>query len=190
MGRKLHKKIVGKESSGVETVETFLKKISYQATDERLQSLTKKYSLMGHIAESAVGDIRLIRAKKATDSKSFLNVAGHTMVQKTIDLHDQSVWALVKNLSNKTKTLRGQSHNDLIFMDGSRKEVVLWESLYGSPWRPHSNIAKIAWTTKTLAENRDGASKLVLCNEFLNEAAVGWILSRHLADKVPHVIKQ
>lgn len=180
---------VGK-SSGPETVETFLKKISQQAKPERLETLAKKWTLMGHIAESAVGDIRLIRAKKSTDSKNFLNVAGLTMVQKTIDLHDQSIWALVKNLSHKVKTLRGQTHEDLLFMDGSRKQVVEWHSLFGSPWQSHSNIAKIAWTKKVLSEERDGARSILLCNEFLNEACVGQILTRHLADKVPHVIRQ
>ena len=111
-------------------------------------------------------------------------------VRKSMGLEQQNHWALVKSVEAKMKTLRGTDGSLIVFSDASKRQVRQWASIYGFPYKGKAQVSKIAYVFRKLARERDGATRLALCNEFLNEAAVGQIISRHIASKVPHFVKQ
>lgn len=150
------------------SIRKFLKDASYNGRSKY------EFEICGEIAESAIGKIQLVKVK------------GQSMpwILKTLDLHEQNFYAMVQNLSVKKKTLRGSDISHLLFTSGSRTECRTWARTYYKQTK--TRLAKVAWISKDLEFERDSAKTLLLCNEFLNEACVGKLVS---SLNVPHVVK-
>lgn len=144
----------------------FLKDASYNGQSKYA------FEICGEIAEGAIGKIELVKVKNEN----------MPWVLKTLDLKDQNFFAMVHGLSARKKTLRGCSIDHIDFTSSSRRECRKWAHTY----HKKSRIAKIAYVTKELQVPRDSAKTILLCNEFLNEATVGLIVSKL---EIPHVIK-
>lgn len=106
-------------------------------------------------------------------------------ILKTLDLQDQNVWALTKN--NKRTTVRGLDAANIVFMTNRKSEAREFQSTWASTLPDGTLVSKIAFINGGLIK-RDGATRLALCNEYLNEALVGLILSETIP-KVPHFVK-
>ena len=150
------------------SIRKFLKDASYNGRSKY------EYEICGEIAESAIGKIQLVKVK------------GQSVpwILKTLDLHEQNFYAMVQGLSVKKKTLRGSDISHLVFTSGSRTECRTWAHTYYKHTK--TRLAKIAWVSKELDNQRDDAKTLILCNEFLNEACIGKLVS---SLNLPHVVK-
>ncbi len=69
------------------------------------------------------------------------------------------------------------------FASSSRSECREWADIYN---HPTTFLSKICWVTQDLQKERDLAKTILFCNEYLNEAAVGLIVSQL---KIPNVVK-
>jgi serine/threonine protein kinase len=148
-------------------IRKFVKKISYNGQPK------SDIEAFGTIGEGALGSIDLVKAQ------------GHKepLVLKAMDLPSQNVYCISKGLSAKKKTLRGSGRNCVEYLGESAKDCRLWAHLYkGRTIQP----CKIAWLTTDMIKGRDNAKTILHCNEYINEAAVGRIVSKL---PVPNVIR-
>jgi len=149
-----------------------LHKISKEGSPE------KPVRVGGRLHDSAVGAIYYAQYKD-DESQAF--------VLKSIDLNEQNLYAVTKN--NKKTTIRGLDAKNILFLSNSKSEAKEWQTLWCKsdvyPERHNTVVAKVCWTEELI--NRDKAKQLVLCNEYLNEAMVGFVLTKHL--RVPHFVK-
>lgn len=122
------------------------------------------------IAESALGTIRVVRSAK-----------NEVLIVKTLNLEDQNIYAITRGLSKRT--LRGTSSDNIDFISSSRTECREWVETFKHPAK---HVSKICWITETLKQERDLAKTVLYCNEYLNEAAVGLIVSQLL---IPNVVR-
>lgn len=138
-------------------------------------------TLGSKLFESALGSIYFA---KLLNSKSF--VKEQSVILKTLDLKVQNTWAVT--LFNKKTTLRNFSSSKVLFMHQDKNEAKEWLETWCHKFglgRESALLCKIAWICED--SNRDGATKIMRLNEYLNEAMVGLILSKYL--KVPHFVK-
>ena len=129
--------------------------------------------------ESALGSIyfsKLLHNKNYDEEKS--------VILKTLNLSEQNIWAIT--LENKKTTLRNFPAKKVLFMHQEKDEAKDWLNTWCRKikGRESALLCKIAWIQEDCA--RDGATKVMRLNEYLNEAFVGLVLSRHL--KVPHFV--
>lgn len=122
------------------------------------------------IAESALGTIRVVRSAN-----------NEVFIVKTLNLEDQNIYAITHDL--KKRTLRGTLANSIDFLSSSRTECREWAQTYKHPTK---HVAKICWLTDNLKQERDLAKTIFYCNEYLNEATVGLIVSQLL---IPNVVR-
>ena len=129
----------------------------------------------GVLHESAAGAIHLASYKN--------RAAGDpdALILKTIELGDQNVWAIVQH---KRTTARGIDQSKIVMMTMQKSEAIEWLECFG-PADPNLSVAKVAYAWAPC--QRDGATKALLCNEYLNEALVGHIVTKNL-QSVPHFI--
>lgn len=162
-------------------MRTFLKNASYKGEPKF------EFEVSGEIAKSALGAINVVRADKQSEP----------WVLKTVDLGEQNIYAMVKGVGPKKKTIRGSDVSFVVYTDTSRRACKEWAALYragapqgaaAGPHGPHGHLklVKIAWVTKDLKTPRDGAKSILMCNEFLNEACVGRVASQL---QLPHIVK-
>ena len=128
----------------------------------------------GRINESSVGTIHLAHYKHKSEPE--------TMILKSIDLNEQNVFAVTEN--NKRTTLRGQDYSVITYLSTSKSECQDWLKTFAED-RETALVSKIAFALKKTTS--DGATASYACNEYLNEAMVGLVLSRNT--KLPHFIK-
>jgi hypothetical protein len=138
--------------------------------------------MCGRLHDSALGAIYYAKARKCPE-----DVKDKSLIVKTIDLSEQNVYAVALNASRTI--LRDFSAKDVLYLQSSKKEARLWYESWCLPWadREQANIAKVAWLTDTI--NRDGATKLIRLNEYLNEAMVGHILASWTSPTSRHFVK-
>lgn len=161
-----HVKKMTSPASGVTAVTAFLKKASYDGSSKYV------FSAEAELAETDLGTIAMAK------------VVGndYPWVLKTIDLQRQNMYAMTRGLSPKKKTLRGTEASNVVFVSQSKRECTKWANTFR---QRGLRLAKIAWLTKKQV-SRDGAHTLLLCNEYINEAAIGTLMSRL---PVPHFVK-
>ena len=126
--------------------------------------------LGGRLHDSALGSIYVahVNSEKA-------------LILKSINLQDQNLFAVT--VGQKRTTLRGLEASKIEYLTDSKTEAHEWLDT----WKCSDDsalVAKVCWVDGPLA--RDGATKVKLCNEYLNEVMVGLIVSKI---KVPHFIK-
>lgn len=144
----------------------FLKKASYSGKP--------KYAIeeYGTIGEGALGSIVLVKA----------NGQSEPWVLKSMELAEQNIYCISKGLSPKTKTLRGSGKHCVEYLGSSAKDCRLWAHLYK---RKTIQPCKIAWLTTDT--RRDQAKTIFQCNEYLNEAGVGFIASKIAIPNIIHL---
>ena len=128
----------------------------------------------GRLHDSAIGSIYVA------------HVTGlPSCILKTLDLQDQNVWALTKN--NKRTTVRGLDAANVVYMTNRKSEAREFQTTWASTLPEGTLVAKLAFLNGGTIK-RDGATRLALCNEYLNEALVGLVLSETMP-KVPHFVR-
>jgi len=127
----------------------------------------------GQIKKSAIGSIHLAHYRHRAEPE--------TLVLKSIDLNEQNMFAVTKN--NKRTTLRGLSESHVMITSTSKSECQDWASIFAL--HDDALVCKIAFLRKNVKE--DGSTAAFLCNEYLNEAFVGLILTRN--SRLPHFIQ-
>jgi hypothetical protein len=148
---------------------------------ERLLNLSRagrpKYHVRcgGRLHDSALGAIYLAEVD-AIEGPCIL---------KTIDLKDQNIWAVTRN--NKRTTIRGLNLHNVDFLSSSKTEATDFKNTWASTLPEDALIGKVAFLNGG-ALNRDGATRLALCNEYMNEALVGLTVSENFV-KFPHFVK-
>ena len=136
----------------------------------------------GRLHDSAIGAIYFAKYKNADTEEA--------LILKTVDLQEQNLWAITKD--QKRTTIRGLPRSSVLFLSESKSEAKEWFHMWCKSdvfleSRKTCLVAKICWLYDQLPVARDGANQLVLLNEFLNEAVVGYLVSNHV--RVPHIIK-
>ena len=102
-------------------------------------------------------------------------------------MQDQNIYAVA--LNSKRSILRDHGAKDVLYLQASKKECLLWHQSWCVPWseRESASIGKVAWLRDSI--NRDGATQLLRLNEYLNEAMVGHILSTWSSPTSRHFVK-
>jgi len=137
----------------------------------------------GELHESAIGTINFAQYK---DSRKNVN---DSMILKSIDLNEQNMYCVT--IDNKRSTIRGLDKSKILFMSASKRECKEWVEVWCSSEvhkkeRGNAMVCKIVWLTDIMQQPRDSANKLVLFNEYMNEAVVGKLVT--LQVKLPHII--
>lgn len=148
----------------------------YHELNRRSRASAPEHAVVvdGLIATNDIGEIHLAHYKNKTDPE--------TLVLKSIDLLEQNVFAVTEN--NRRTTVRGLDSANIKFLSNSKTECQDWLSTFARD-RKDAQVVKIAFAKKTT--DTDGAIASFVCNEFLNEAFVGLVLTRNMS--MPHFLK-
>jgi serine/threonine protein kinase len=122
------------------------------------------------VLNTQIGDIRLV---KVVDKPGIY-------VIKTLDLDEQNVYAVTKDLGPHKKTLRGTHADHIKLLTTSRSDCKEWCEIYGYP---KANIAKVCYIADTI--DRDGAKTVLRGNEYINEALITSLMK---IMPVPHYV--
>jgi serine/threonine protein kinase len=140
--------------------------------------------VQSELHESAIGSIHYAKLRNMDVSETLKK---QNLILKTLDLESQNLWAVVTNC--KRAILRGTDKSNVIFLNSNKSEAKLWLETWCKNFlgRESCSLAKIAWLSHELKVERDGATKVLQPNEYLNESMVGLLITKHC--DIPHFVK-
>ena len=105
-------------------------------------------------------------------------------ILKTIELNEQNVYAVV--LGRHRTTLRGCERSKVLLVTEHKSDAREFQDTFcKGPLDRLTTVCKVVYVEDAL--QRDQANKLILVNEYLNEAIVGLVLSHFV--KLPNIVR-